>query len=145
MKYKQTDSFFNRNINKYGCLWFDHMDIAEEYTGHLFIPKTINRLYIDLTEKNIMDKQCFIINHEKSIQEALEVFGCHDKVTYAGAWYNDKLTDRKSWGNRNGMFMILQFKTEHGHSHFIRIRYDPYLPLIKFTNLISIRYYDIGI
>lgn len=145
MKYLQTDKAFNKNINRYGCLWFDFMDIAEEYTGHNFIHKTINKLYDTLTDKTIMKKDCYVNNHEKVMQDCLEVFDCHDKVTYAGAWYNDKETDRKSWGERSGMFMILQMRTENGNGHFRRAHYDSYMPLIKFTNLISIRYYNIGV
>ncbi len=133
MKYFQTDNYFPKMINKYGCLEFDFMNIAEEHTGHEFIHKTI------------MKQDCYILNHEKCIQQALEVFGCHEKVTYTGAWYNDKQTDRKSWGERFGMYMILQMRTELGNGHFRRLHYDSYLPLIKFTNLISIRYYNIGI
>ncbi len=154
MKYFQTDKAFNKNTNKYGCLWFDFMDIAEEYTGHDFIHKTINGLYDHLTTTTfesygkdylLMKKDCYVNSHTKVLQDCLEVFDCHDKVTYAGAWYNDKQTDRKSWGERFGMFMILQMRTELRNGHFRRLHYDSYMPLIKFTNLISIRYYNIGI
>lgn len=154
MKYKQTDSYFNELTNKYGCLWFQHMNIAELHTGHDFIHKTIDRLYDDLIEKTFvkkgityrfMEKDCYVNDHERCIQEALEIFGNHDKVTYVGAWYNDKQTDRKSWGERFGMYMVLQMRTENGNGHFTSMHYDSYLPLIKFTNLISIRFYNIGV
>ena len=145
MNYKQTDKCFNININRYGCLWFQHMEIAEKHTGHSFIIKTIKDLYKNVTDLGIMRKDCYVNKHEKDIQQALEVFGCHDKVTYAGAWYNEKETDRESWGERFGMYMILQMRTEYHHGHFTSMHYDSYLPLINFTNLISIRYYNIGI
>ncbi len=145
MKYFQTDKAFNKLTNKYGCLWFDFMDIAEEYTGHDFIHKTINGLYDSLVEKSLMRADCYVNNHEKVLQDCLEVFDCHDKATYAGAWYNDKETNRKSWGERFGMFMILQMRTELRNGHFRRLHYDSYMPLIRFTNLISIRYYNIGV
>ena len=145
MNYFQTDKAFNKLINKYGCLWFDFMDIAEEHTGHSFIQKTINNLYTNLVEIKIMKKNCYVLDHEKVLQRALEILACHDKVTYAGAWYNDKQTDRKSWGERFGMFMILQMRTELGNGHFRRLHYDSYKPLIKFKNLISVRYYNIGV
>lgn len=145
MNYTQTDEYFNELINRYGCLWFQHMNIAEEHTGHSFVHKTIDKLYDDVIELGIMKEDCYVLNHEKNIQEALEIFGCHDKVTYAGAWYNDKLTDRKSWGERYGMYMVLQMRTKNGNGHFTSMHYDSYWPLIKFTNLISIRFYNIGV
>ncbi len=145
MNYFQTDEYFTEMMNKYGCLEFDFMDIAEEHTGHDFIRKTIMKLHNELIDKKIMKKDCYILDHEKCIQQALEVFGCHEKVTYAGAWYNEKQTDRESWGERFGMYMILQMRTELGNGHFRRLHYDSYVPLIKFTNLISIRYYNIGV
>ena len=92
-----------------------------------------------------MRRDCYILDHEKVFQQALEVFDCHDKVTYIGAWYNHNISDRKSWGEMFGMYMILQFRTKNGNGHFRRAHYDPYKPLINFTNLISIRYYNIGI
>ena len=153
MNYFQTDKTFNENTNKYGCLWFSLMDVAEEHTRHSFIPKTINKLYDHLTKtyfvRNsdmipLMGKDCYINSHTKVLQDILECFECHDKVTYIGAWYNDKITDRKSWGKREGDYMILQFKTKNGNGHFRRVHYDPYKPLINLTNIISIRYYDIG-
>jgi len=151
MKYKQTDKCFNEKINEYGCLFFSLMDIAEKYTGHNFIPKTIRELYKHLTEttfeKNgveypLMSKSCYINSHTKVLQDILEMFDCHDKVTYTGAEY---LTDRDSWGKKYGMFLILQFKTKNGNGHFRRPHYDPYLPEITFTSVMSIRYYNIGI
>ena len=145
MNYKQTDEIFNKYINKYGCLFFQLMNIAEEYTGHSFIIRSINKLYTELVELRIMRADCYVNNHEKIIQQALECFGNHEKVTYAGAWYNDKLTDRKSWGERFGMYMILQMRTKNGNGHFTSMHYDSYLPEINFVNLISIRYYNIGI
>ena len=145
MRYHQTDKAFTVPVNKYGCLWFQHMNIAELYTGHNFIHKTIFNLYLDVTDKGIMRKDCYINDHVRSIQEALEIFDCHDKVTYAGAWYNEKETDRKSWGERFGMYMVLQMRTKNGNGHFTSMHYDSYLPEIKFTNIISIRYYNIGI
>ncbi len=144
MTYFQTDKFFNEKTNKYGCLWFSLMDMAEEHTGHNFIPKTINKLYLSSVDKFLMDSECYVRDHEKLAQDALEVLGCHDKVTYNGAWYNDKESDRKSWGDRNGAYMIMQMRTKNGNGHFRRMHYDPYKPLIHFTNLISIRYYNIG-
>jgi len=145
MKYFQTDFAFNLNINKYGCLWFQLMNIAEQYTGHNFVHKTIRELYDSLVDKNIMDKDCYVNNHEKVLQDCLEVFDCHDKVTYSGAWYNDKETDRKTWGDRFGMYMILQMRTKNGNGHFTSMHYDSYRPEINFTNLISVRYYNIGV
>jgi hypothetical protein len=145
MNYYQTDSFFNDDIHKYGCLFFSLMDIAESYTGHSFIPKTINKLYDSLVDKSLMRPDCYVLNHEKVLQDALEVFTCHDKVTYAGAWYNDKQSYSVSWGERNGMYMIMQMRTKNGNGHFRRMHYDPYKPLIQFTNLQSVRYYDIGV
>jgi len=151
MRYNQTDVNFNDNINKYGCLFFSLMDIAEEYTGHNFILRSIRDLYTTLNGKTfisygkeypIMDKDCYVNNHMMLLQEALEVLGCHDKVTYSGARY---FNGRESWGKKYGMYMIQQFKTKNGNGHFFRNHYDPYLPEIKFTNIISIRYYNIGI
>lgn len=154
MKYFQTDKQFLPEMNKHACLEFQLMNIAELHTGHDFIYRTIMKLHYSLIEKTFvkkgvtypfMRKDCYINSHTRTLQEALEVFDCHDKVTYAGAWYNDKLTDRKSWGERRGMYMILQMRTKNGNGHFTSMHYDSYLPLIKFTNLISIRYYNIGI
>lgn len=145
MKYFQTDETFTHEMNKYACLEFSLMDIAEEHTGHNFIYRTIMKLHYDLIEKGLMKKDCYILNHEKVIQEALEVFDCHDKVTYSGAWYNHNISNRKSWGEMFGMYMILQFKTKNGNGHFRRAHYDSYRPLITFKNLISIRYYNIGV
>lgn len=145
MNYYQTDPYFNKLINKYGCLWFQHMNIAELHTGHSFIHKTIDKLYKDVTKLRIMRDDCYVNNHVKNIQQALEIFHNHEKVTYVGAWYNEKQTDRKSWGERFGMYMLFQMRTENDNGHFISMRYDSYLPLIKFTNLISVRYYNIGI
>jgi len=143
MNYKQTDEVFNQYINKYGCLFFSLMDIAEEYTGHSFIIRTINKLYSDLAKKGLMRKDCYILNHEKVLQEALEILaGCHDKVTYAGAKY---LWNDKSWGEHTAMFLILQMKTQRGNGHFVRPHYDPYMPKIKFVNQLSVRYYNIGV
>jgi len=142
LNYYQTDEHFNTDINKYGCLFFSLMDIAEKYTGHNFIPKTINKLYFELIDKGIMRKDCYILNHEKTLQMALEEFNCHDKVSYTGAEY---LNDRTSWGKKYGMYMILQFKTKNGNGHFRRPHYDSYKPEIKFTNVMSIRFYNIGI
>ena len=145
MKYKQTDEYFNKEINNYGCLFFSLMDIAEEYTGHNFIPKTIKKLYDDLIDLGLMKKDCYVLNHEKVLQQALEVLGNHDKVTYSGSMYNHNITDRKSWGETFGMYMILQLRTKNGNGHFTRMHYDPYYPEIKFGNLLSVRYYNIGI
>ena len=151
MKYHQTDEIFNKEINNFGCLFFSLMDIAENYTGHNFIPKTIRKLYATLNEKTFvqggktypfMEKDCYINDHTRVLQEALEVLGCHDKVTYSGAKY---LNHRVSWGEHRGMYMVLQFKTKNGNGHFRREHYDPYLPEIKFSNIMSIRYYNIGI
>jgi len=144
MNYFQTDNYFNDNINKYGCLFFSLMDIAEQHTGHSFIPKTINQLYQSEIDNGEMLEDCYVLSHEKVLQDALEVFECHDKVSYVGSWYNDKLMSRKSWGGREGQYMILQFRTANGNGHFRRINYDPYKPLINLTNLMSIRYYNIG-
>ena len=145
MKYYQTQTHFYNNINKYGCLFFSLMDIAEEYTGHNFIPETIIKLYENLVDLGLMKKDCYVLDHEKVLQQALEMLSCHDKVTYSGAMYNHNLTDRKSWGESFGMFMILQMKTKNGNGHFRRAHYDPYKPDIKFSNLLSVRYYNIGI
>lgn len=142
MKYFQTDSNFNYQINDYGCLFFSLMDIAEEYTGHYFISKTIKELYKKLIDLGYMRRDCYILNHEKVLQEALEVLGNHDKADYTGARY---FNDRKSWGENFGMYMIMQFKTKNGNGHFFRNHYDPYQPLIKFSNIMSIRYYNVGI
>ena len=142
MKYKQTDEYFNEIINKYGCLFFSLMDIAESYTGHNFIPKTIKKLYDELIDLGLMKKDCYVLNHSKLLQQALEVLGCHDKVTYSGARY---FNDKPSWGDAYGMYMIMQFKTKNGNGHFFRNHYDPYLPEIKFDNIMSIRYYNIGV
>lgn len=153
MNYFQTDDFFNENINKYGCLFFSLMDIAEKHTGHNFIPKTINKLYDHLTttsftagknEYLLMDKDCYINSHTKVLQDALEVFECHDKVMYVGADYNNTITDRVSWGKKEGDYMILQYKTKNGNTHFVTPHFDPYKPDIRFDNLMSIRYYTIG-
>jgi len=154
MEYLQTDNFFNEEINAEGCLFFSLMDITENHTGHSFIPKTINKLYNHLNDTTfvlykktypLMSNTCYVNNHEKCIQEALEVFGCHDKVKYVGAEYNSFYTKRKSWGNKNGMYIIMQYKTANGNGHFRRIFYDPYKPDIKLVGLMSIRFYDIGI
>ena len=145
MKYYQTDKTFSNEINKYGCLEFALMDIAEEHTGHDFIYRTIIKLHYSLIEKGLMKKDCYVLNHEKVLQEALEVFVNHEKVTYTGAWYNPNLSERKSWGEMFGMYMIMQYKTKNGNGHFRRVHYDSYKPLIKFTNLMSIRYYNIGV
>lgn len=145
MNYYQTDKTFNININKWGCLQFSLMDIAEKHTGHSFIQKTIKDLYTELVDVGIMNKKCYVLDHAKVLQQALEVFGCHEKVTYSGAWYNKNLTTRKTWGEMYGMYMILQFRTKNGNGHFRRPHYDPYKPLIDFSNLISIRYYNIGV
>ena len=145
MKYYQTDENFLPEMNKYACLEFQLMNMAELHTGHDFIYRTIMKLHYELIDKGLMQKDCYILNHEKTIQDALEVFDNHDKVNYVGAWYNDKQTDRKSWGERFGMYMILQMRTQNGNGHFTSMHYDSYLPLIKFTNLISIRFYNIGI
>ena len=142
MKYKQTDEYFNDNINKYGCLYFSLMDIAEEYTGHNFIPKTIKKLYAELVNLDLMRRDCYILNHEKVLQQALEVLSCHDKASYTGARY---INHRVSWGEHIGMYMVLQFKTKNGNGHFRRAHYDPYLPKIKFSNLMSLRFYNIGV
>ena len=154
MKYKQTDEYFEEQINKYGCLFFQHMNIAELHTGHCFIYRTIMKLYFELTKKTfisngkeylLMEKNCYVNSHIRVLQEALECFGNHEKVTYVGAWYNDKQSKRESWGERFGMYMILQMRTKNGNGHFTSMHYDSYMPLIKFTNLISVRYYNIGI
>ena len=145
MRYKQTDDNFPKLINRYGCLFFSLIDIAEEFSGKSFTRRSIMQLYKELSELEIMRKDCYILNHTKVLQQALENFSVHDKVSYAGAWYNENITDRQSWGDRNGMFMILQFRTRNGNGHFRRTHYDPYYPLIHFENLMSIRYYDIGI
>lgn len=142
MKYHQTDKVFNENINKYGCLFFSMMDIAEEFTGHNFIIKTINKLYSECIDLGIMRNDCYILNHEKVLQQALENFECHDKVSYIGAKYLHKLG---SWGEFTGMFLILQMRTQRGNGHFMRPHYDPYLPKIKFVNQLSVRYYNIGV
>ena len=142
MNYKQTDEVFNENINKYGCLFFSLMDIAEEYTGHDFIIKTINKLYVDCVNSKIMRKDCYVNNHEKVLQQALEVFDCHDKVSYVGAEYLHK---SGTWGEKTAMFLILQMKTERGNGHFVRPHYDPYMPKIKFISQKSVRYYNIGV
>ena len=60
MKYFQTDKTFNTDINKYGCLMFSFMDIAENHIGHNFIVKTINKLYDDLIDIGIMRRDCYI-------------------------------------------------------------------------------------
>jgi len=145
MIYHQTDNIFPVEINKYGCLFFSLMEIAEKYTGEFFHKNQILKLYYDLVDLRIMRKDCYVNNHEKVLQQALEVFHNHDKVTYVGAWYNDYMSKRKSFGQRYGMYMILQFKTKNGNGHFRRPSYDPYQPTIVFTNLISIRYYNIGV
>ena len=145
MNYRQTDEHFLPEMNEYACLEFQLMNIAELHTGHNFIYRTIMKLHYELIEKGLMKKNCYVLNHEKTIQDALEVFDNHEKVTYAGAWYNNKQTDRESWGERFGMYMVLQMRTENGNGHFTSMHYDSYLPLIKFTNLISIRFYNIGI
>jgi len=142
MRYKQTDEAFNSNINKYGCLFFSLMDIAEEYTGHSFIIRTINKLYYELVDLGIMKEDCYVLDHEKVLQQALECFDIHDKVTYAGAKY---LWENRSWGEHKGMFLIQQMKTQRGHGHFVRPHYDPYYPKIKFTDQLSVRYYNIGV
>ena len=142
MKYHQTDEIFNKDINNYGCLFFSLMDIAENYTGHNFIHKSIKELYLELVELGIMRKDCYVWDHTKLLQQALEVLGCHDKVTYTGARY---FTNKISWGAKYGMYMIQQFKTKNGNGHFFRLHYDPYIPEIKFSNIMSIRYYNIGI
>lgn len=153
MNYFQTDDHFNNNINKYGCLWFSLMDVAEQHTGHSFIPKTINKLYDHLTnttfvagtkEYLLMENDCYINSHTKVLQDALEVFECHDKVKYIGAKYNHDISDRASWGKHKGDYIIIQFKTKNGNGHFRRAHFDPYKPLIPLTNIMSIRYYDIG-
>ena len=142
MKYKQTDEYFNKEINNYGCLFFSLMDIAEEYTGHNFIPKTIKSLYRELIDLGFMRKDCYVLDHEKVLQQALEVLGNHDKSSYIGARY---LNNGSSWGDKYGMYFILQLKTKNGNGHFTRMHYDPYYPEIKFSNVMSIRYYNIGI
>lgn len=142
MNYKQTDEYFNDLINKYGCLFFSLMDIAEEYTGHDFIPRTIRKLYDELVELGLMRKDCYVLNHEKVLQQALEVLDNHDKVTYTGAKY---LWNDRTWGEDFGMFMIVQLRTKNGNGHFRRLHYDPYLPEIKFSNLLSVRFYNIGV
>ncbi len=142
MRYYQTDEYFNKEINKYGCLFFSLMDIAEEYTGHNFIPRSIRKLYYELIELGLMKKDCYVLDHTKLLQQALEVLGNHDKVTYIGGRY---FNDRDSWGEPYGMYMILQFKTKNGNGHFFRNHYDSYLPEVQFANIMSIRYYNIGI
>ena len=92
-----------------------------------------------------MGKDCYVNNHEKVLQDALEELGCHDKVYYLGSWYNNFVTNRKSWGEREGMYMILQYKTKKGNTHFVRPHYDPYKPDVGFTNIMSLRYYNIGV
>lgn len=145
MNFHQTDRIFPREVNKYGCLFFSLMEIAEKFTGEFFNKKQILKLYRDLVDLGIMGKDCYVNNHEKVLQQALEVFGNHDKVTYAGSWYNDQQSKRESFGKRYGMYMVLQFRTKNGNGHFRRPSYDPYVPAIIFTNLISIRYYNIGV
>jgi len=142
MRYKQTQEVFNPEINKYGCLFFSLMDIAEEYTGHSFIIRTINKLYSECVSLGIMRYDCYVLDHEKVLQQALECFGVHDKVTYVGAEYLHKLG---SWGEYSSMFQILQMRTQHGNGHFIRPHYDSYMPEIKFVTQLSIRFYDIGV
>ena len=142
MNYKQTDERFLPEINKYGCLFFSLMEIAEQYTGHSFIYKTIMKLYFECVELGIMKKDCYVLNHEKVLQQALEVFDCHDKVSYIGAKYLHK---DGSWGEHTAMFLILQMRTQRGNGHFVRPHYDPYMPKIKFVNQISVRYYNIGV
>ena len=142
MKYKQTQDVFNENINNYGCLFFSLMDIAEEYTGHSFIVRTIDKLYSECVDLGIMRKDCYVLNHEKVLQQALEVFENHDKVNYVGCEYLHKLG---SWGEYSSMFQIIQMKTQRGNGHFLRLHYDPYYPEIKFISQKSIRYYNIGV
>lgn len=142
MRYKQTGKMFSRQVNKSGCLVFSLLDIAEEYTGRKFTPLMINDLLTELMDLGFINKDCFVKDHTKLLQQALEMLGNHDKVTYAGAKY---LNGKKSWGDGYGMYFIVQLKTKHGHSHFRRMHYDSYLPEIEFTNVISIRYYNIGV
>lgn len=118
------------------------MDIAESYTGHNFIPRSIRKLYDNLIETGLMRKDCYVLNHEKVLQQALEVLGNHDKVIYTGAKY---LWNDRTWGESMGMYLILQFRTKNGNGHFRREHYDPYSPEITFSNVLSVRYYNIGI
>ena len=71
MKYLQTESFFNKNINRYGCLFFSLMDIAEEYTGKYFSHKMIIELYYHLIAENYMREDCWINNHPAIISESV--------------------------------------------------------------------------
>ena len=144
MTYYQTDKEFPEQIQKYGCLFFSLMDIAERQTGHYFIHRSIMEVYHDLIFRGYMNENCYVRNHEKVLKAALLILGNNQPVRYNGAWYNDFVTDRATWGIKGGTAMVLQYQTLKGNSHFVRPQYDSYKPRVRFRNLMSVRYYLIG-
>jgi hypothetical protein len=144
MIYKQTDHYFNGQINKYGCLFFSLLDIAEEHVGRVFTSAQIKAVYQELIATGAMREDCYVLDHAAVIATGCQSLGLFAPVRYVGAHYNNEITDRKSWGVKHGHEMILQYLTPKGNTHFRRPHYDPYQPPIGFTNLMSVRWYNVG-
>lgn len=137
---QQTD--FSGKIRKYGCLFFCLMHVAEKASGKQIRKEDVLTLYKGLQEKEIMNDECFVYNHTKVINEALAILpapGIH--VKYSGAQYFDH--PEKSWGKKEGDYVILQAKTEYVPGHFLMVDYNPYFPPSNILSIRSVRYYDL--
>ncbi len=148
-----------RTINVWGCLLFVHCSIAESHMGYTLNVEEKRAVYRDLLKIHAgnqyrgMKPSCYILNHEDSINQALDVLGSSDHAHYVFIDRGDGEIiypydhSREYEGLVNAR--AEQWKVAGSHSHFIHteldgtVVYDPY-PQLSLTHRMSIRGYHVG-
>jgi len=131
VKNKKTGEIEEVNvIHKYGCLFMSLLWIAEDFFNKMydrvdgFDAADIKAIYNSAVFKGYMCDDCWVLNHSKIIELALQHLGVFTNAEYLG---KIDLISSQSFGRYDKFNYILkQSKTKNGNGHFYSLNYDPY-------------------
>lgn len=152
---KQSEFYKNENIRAAGCLFISLLTIAQKIVNKALTKEEILFIYKHVIKQNYMldgedrstgaliKKSSYILNHEAIVNEGLSfLVAPYIRIKYVGGHYVDTNLG-KSWGKKQGDFIILHVRALQGFGHFRLIDFDPSEPEVKFDEILSIRYYEL--
>ena len=65
----QTADWLNKNINRWGCLWFVWLSYGSQYGGHAYKPEDFEFLYKWHVDQGWMKDDCWIVDPDKILKD----------------------------------------------------------------------------
>ena len=152
---RQSDFKEEENIRAAGCLMISLLTLAQLIVKKALTKEEILFMYKhlikeghmqdgkDRSSKDLRKKSCYVLNHSAIINEGLSfLIEPNIRASYVGCQYLDPSLGN-SWGTFEGDYVILHIRALRGFGHFRLIDFDPSEPKVKYSKILSIRYYKV--